>query len=250
VTAYRYLFAVARTLRAEDVAGTPGFHGAPLDVVTHAGLSVVVCDVDPAEFGQEALPTNLEDLAWLEWAARIHNEVVWRVVANATCAPLRLVTVCSDDDSVRAKVDALRTELDDVLDRVEGRQEWSLKVLAPARTSPEPVTASAPASGADYLRRKKEIADRRRALDEDASRAAQELHQVASAHAVASRRLAPQDPRLTGRTEAMVLNAAYLVEDNAHRAFRDAVTAAADECGHISVELGGPWPPYSFAVLG
>ena len=213
----------------------------------------MVCDVELAEFGEHPLASNLEDLAWLEWAARTHNEVVWQVAGLATCAPLRLVTVCSDDDSVRAKVDALRADLEEVLDRVEGRQEWSLKVLVPQRPAAESVAAPAAArsapSGADYLRRKREAADRRRELGEDAARSAHDLHDVASRHAVASRRLPAQDPRLTGRPETMVLNAAYLVEADSHEEFRSVVLAAAGERPQVSVELDGPWPPYSFAVL-
>jgi hypothetical protein len=253
IGAARYVFAVARNLRPEALAGVTGFHRAPLEVVEHGGLSAVVCDVDLAEFGEQPLSRNLEDLAWLEWAARTHNEVVWRVAGCATCAPLRLVTVCRDDDSVRAKVDGLRVDLEKVLDSVEGRQEWSLKVLVP-RSTPDPVSAApaatAPTSGADYLRRKREAADRRRELGEDTARIAHELHTVASSLAVASRRLAPQDPRLTGRTESMVLNAAYLVEADAHEEFAAAVHAEGERRDHILVELDGPWPPYSFAVLG
>ncbi|WP_028653509.1 GvpL/GvpF family gas vesicle protein [Nocardioides halotolerans] len=246
----RYVFAVARSLRAEDLADTVGFHDVPLDVVSHRGLSAVVCDVELAEFGEEALTKNLEDLAWLEWAARTHDGVVWRVAGLATCAPLRLVTVCSDDDSVRAKVDALHGDLEAVLDRVEGRKEWSLKVLAPAPVEREPVPApSGASSGADYLRRKREAAGRRRELGEQALQAAEVLHRVASEHAVASRRLAPQDPRLTGRPEPMVLNGAYLVEADQHESFRAAVAAAAELRDDVSIELEGPWPPYSFAVL-
>jgi hypothetical protein len=246
----RYVFAVARGLRAADLAGTSGHHGAPLRVVEHERLSAVVCDVDLAEFGEQPLAENLEDLAWVERVARAHNEVVWKVASCATCAPLRLVTVCSDDDSVRAKVDALRADLEQVLDRVEGRQEWSLKVLVPRRPAPELAPTPAATSGADYLRRKREVADQRRGQSEEAARAAHELDEVARAHSVAARRLAPQDPRLTGRSDAMVLNAAYLVEADSHETFRSAVLAAAGQRAQVSVELDGPWPPYSFAVLG
>jgi hypothetical protein len=246
----RYVFAVARDLRAEELAGTAGFHGLPLHVVEHDGLSAVVCDVDLAEFGEQPLADNLEDLTWVERTARTHNEVVWKVAGSATCAPFRLVTVCTDDDSVRAKIDALRADLETALDRVEGRQEWSLKVLVPRRPAAELASTPAAASGSDYLRRKREAAEQRRGQSEDAARAAQELDKVARAHAVATRRLPPQDPRLSGRAETMVLNAAYLVEADAHETFRSAVHTASERHAEVSVQLDGPWPPYSFAVLG
>ncbi len=247
----RYVFAVARGLRSADLRNTRGFRDAPLRVIDHAGLSAVVCDVGLEEFGEEPLTRNLEDLVWLERVARTHNDVVWAVAAQATCAPLRLVTICSDDDSVRSRVDALRVDLDRVLDRVEGRQEWSLKLLAHREASSEPATAGGvPGSGAEYLRRKKELAQRRRELDDGATAAASQLHEVAHQHAVASRRLPPQDPRLTGRTEPMVLNAAYLVDAAQGEAFAATVRAEAARLPEVTMELDGPWPPYSFAVLG
>jgi hypothetical protein len=246
----QYVFAVARDLRRDDVEGVRGFHGAPLRLVDHAGLSAVVCDVDLDEFGEEPLKRNLEDLTWLEWVARGHNDVVWSVASGATCAPLRLVTVCSDEGSVRARVDALRADLEEVLDRVEGRREWSLKILVAHGSPVEAGSVSGPTSGSDYLRRKREESVRRRDIADDAVSAAREVHEAARSHAVASRQLPPQDPRLTGRSEPMVLNAAFLVEADEEDGFATAVREAAEPHTHVTVELQGPWPPYSFAVLG
>ena len=67
--------------------------------------------------------------------------------------------------------------------------------------------------------------------------------------AVAGRRLSPQDPRLTGRPEPMTLNAAYLVGADADEQFRAAVAELAVAHPDVTVELAGPWPPYSFATL-
>ena len=67
--------------------------------------------------------------------------------------------------------------------------------------------------------------------------------------AVAARRLAIQDPRLTGRAEPMILNAAFLVPEESDRSFAAEVQRTAGQRSGITVELQGPWPPYSFAVL-
>jgi hypothetical protein len=246
----RYLFAVARGLDGAGLAGHAGLRGAPLEVVTHEDLQAVVCDVDLAEFGAEALATNLEDLDWLEEVARAHNDVVWRAAEEATVAPMRLVTICADDQSVRARIEVLRQDLNDVLDRVEGRREWSLKVLAPRAEEPHPVAATTgPTSGADYLRRKREAAARRRSAGDEVERAAEEIHAAAVERSVAARRLPPQDPRLTGRAEAMALNCAYLVADEESDDFVAAVRNEGRNHPQVSVEVEGPWPPYSFAVL-
>ena len=71
---------------------------------------------------------------------------------------------------------------------------------------------AAPLSGADYLRRKKQASEARRSGDEAAGRLVESLYESLASRTVASRRLAPQDPRLTGHEGTMLLNAAYLVE--------------------------------------
>jgi hypothetical protein len=245
----RYLFAVARGLTAEALREQAGLGGSELEVVEHRGLQAVVCTVDLEEFGEDALARNLEDLGWLEKVARTHNDVVWAVADRATVAPMRLVTICADDASVRSRVDAHHDGLVQALDNVEGRREWSVKVLVAPQPTAEPEVAEAPASGAAYLMRKREQAARRRSAGEDAAAMAERVHAALAEASVASRRLAPQDARLTGRTETMVMNGAYLVPEADHDPFLALVQKIDESEPAAIVEVGGPWPPYSFAVM-
>lgn len=247
----RYLFAVARGLDPASLDGVPGLRDRPLEVVDHLGLQAVVCDVDLAEFGEDALPDHLEDLAWLEEVARHHNDVVWQVADSATVAPMRLVTICSDDASVRRRVEDNEEGLARALDNVEGRREWSVKAYAVKEevAAPAPAARSGAGAGAAYLQRKKEQAARRQQASDRSLSTAQEVHEVLARRAVASRRLAPQDARLTGRSEPMILNSAYLVPDEESDAFVEAVRRLQDSVSGATVEAQGPWPPYSFAVL-
>lgn len=258
----RYLFAVARgSDLPKRLSGRTGLRHAPLEVVTHDDLSAVVCSVDLEEFGEAALARNLEDLRWLEEVARAHNDVVLAVADHATVAPMRLVTICADDSSVRSRVQALYDDLVAALDRVEGRREWSVKVLlTPQAAESEAVAAPAPAAdtaatgagsgvGTAYLRRRREQATRRQSSREWGVRLADEVYSALAADSVAARRLPPQDPRLTGRRETMVLNAAYLVAAEDGAAFREAASRAVAADAGASIEVDGPWPPYSFATL-
>jgi hypothetical protein len=249
----RYLYAVSRGLEPSDLAGVPGLDGAALELVHHEGLVAVVSDVDLAEYGEEGLRRNLEDLGWLERAARGHDTVVQTAARAAPTAPLRLATICYDDGAVHQRLREWYDDLVAVLDRIEGRLELSVKVVAPPRTaaSPRPVAAaSAPGAGAAYLRQKQ--SERRARVDDEAAAAdaAARVHDELASASVASRLLPAQDPRLTGHEGTMVLNGAYLVEAEHVAAF----TALADrltgelEPG-LTVDCRGPWPPYSFAVL-
>jgi hypothetical protein len=247
-----YLFAVARGLSTDGLGGHEGLRAAPLRVVEHGRLQAVVCSVDLEEFGEAALTQHLEDLAWVEEVARRHNEVVWLVAQHATAAPARLVTIFAGDDSVRRMLAEREADLGPSLDAIEGCQEWSVKlygVAAPAQeAAPTPVGAGA-GSGAAYLQRKKAAAQQRRAASETSAQLAEAVYRSLGETAVAARRLAPQDPRLTGRREPMVLNAAFLVPAERGQEFHDAVRGLDDGGGAVTAEVAGPWPAYSFATL-
>ena len=247
-----YLFAVGRGLDSSVLSGVEGLDGEALQIVDWRDLQAVVCAVDLDEFGEESLARNLEDLTWLERVARTHNDVVFAIAATGTVAPMRLVTICEGQSSVRDRIEALYEDLSSALDRVEGRREWSVKVHAGAAAQPpqELVDSdNAMGSGAAYLQRKRAAADRRRAVGERSLHVAEEIHGELAAVAVAARQLPPQDPRLTGRAEPMILNGAYLIPVDEGSAFRARVERVGETHPGATVEVEGPWPPYSFATL-
>ncbi len=249
----RYLYAIARGLDATAVDGVVGLDGAPVETVEHRGLTAVVSSVDLNEYGEEGLRRNLEDLSWLEKVARGHDTVIHAVAGAAATAPLRLATICLDDDGVRARLDEWHDALETALDRVEGRAEWAVKAYS---RSDAPSSAEAPAeettgkgAGLAYLQRKKSQAQQQAQSHERAMQVAEDVHQALAARCVASRRLAPQDPRLTGHEGVMTLNGAYLVEEADGDAFAAAVQELAEAYPDAHLTVAGPWPPYSFASL-
>jgi hypothetical protein len=246
----RYLYAVCRGLDPAALEDVPALGAGPLEVVDVLDLQAVVSEVDLDEFGEEGLRRNLEQLPWVERAARGHDAVVHACASVAPTAPMRLATVCLDDESVRVRLQEWYDALVDALARVEGRQEWSVKVFAhaPTRTTTE---AAEPAvmGGAAYLRRKKAAGEERRAAEAKALAAAEQVDLALRDLAVATRRLRPQDPRLSGASGTMLLNGAYLVDARSANAFADRVAALGAEHPEVSVACGGPWPPYSFATL-
>jgi hypothetical protein len=246
----RYLYAITRDLDPEVLIAVPALGGGRLEIVEHQGLAVVVSSVDLEEYGEEGLTRNLERLEWLEEVARGHDAVVQALAAHGPTAPLRLATICLDDAGVRRRVEEWHAALEQVLDRVDGRMEWSVKVLTPART-PEPAAASAgeKVGGAEYLRRKKAQTEGRLAADEAAVRTAHHIHEALASCTVASRTLPPQDPQLTGHEGTMVLNAAYLVGTGDEAVFVSEVQALQQAHPDVVLDHRGPWPPYSFAML-
>jgi Gas vesicle synthesis protein GvpL/GvpF len=249
----RYLYAVCRGLELSDLEGVSGLDGSPLELVHDEGLVAVVSDVDLDEYGEEGLRRNLEDLGWLEHAARGHDAVVQAAARVVPTAPLRLATICFDDNAVHERLREWYGDLVRVLDRIEGRLELSVKVLAapgPAAQPRQVAAASTPGAGADYLRQKQ--SESRARVDEEAAAAdaAARVHDELASVSVASRLLPAQDPRLTGHEGTMVLNGAYLVEAEEVGAFTTLAHRLADQLeAGLTLDCRGPWPPYSFAVL-
>ncbi|HET6625149.1 MAG TPA: GvpL/GvpF family gas vesicle protein [Nocardioidaceae bacterium] len=248
----RYLYAITRNVDPSPLGSTPALSGGRLDVVEHRGLTAVVSDVDLREFGQEGLRENLERLEWLEKVARGHDTVVQAVASLGPTAPLRLATICLDDEGVRRRLDEWHDALHVVLDRVEGRMEWSVKAFADpvqAGVDTSGVPEPAQGGGAAYLQRKKSEQTAREHREADAARVAGEIHDALAASSSASRRLPAQDPQLTGHTGTMTLNGAYLVDLDEVAEFEATFHRLQKEHPDAALALQGPWPPYSFAVL-
>lgn len=248
----RYLYAISRGLDPGALSGSTGLRGAPLELVGHRDLVGVVSDVPLAEFGEEPLRQNLERLDWLEQVARDHDAVVQAAAMAGPTAPMRLAVICHDDAAVVHRLDQWHDDLVAVLDRVEGRAEWSVKVVVPDPEEVDGGPSAQPApdgGGAAYLRRRKAETEARRDHQERLRRLGDEVHAQLATGVVASRVLPPQDPQLTGHRGTMVLNGAYLVDVDEGDRFAELVDRVSRSTPGASVEAGGPWPPYSFAVL-
>jgi hypothetical protein len=244
-----YLYAITRPVPPNALDGLRGVADAPVRTIDDGELACLVSTVALAEFGEGALRANLEDLGWLERTARQHDAVVRAGMRLTTTLPLRLATICSDDASARDRLHRLDRVTLDTLAALDGREEWGLKLFAPADGAAAPEVLATALSGAAYLRRRRADLEQRDHAAERAVEDADAMFRRLAGHAVDARRHRPQDQRLTGAAQPMVLNAAFLVERERVDEFRDAVDEVGRERGEGAVVLTGPWPPYSFAAV-
>ncbi|MEU2247224.1 GvpL/GvpF family gas vesicle protein [Streptomyces sp. NPDC019224] len=230
----------------------PGVDGHPLHPVTAGGLCALVSLVPADTFGRHGLAAQLEDLARLETLARSHHAVVDAAFAETPVLPMRLATVYLDETRVAGMLVRRRGEFEDLLGRLEGHVELGMKVYADPRTADAPAPATAAPAGAGagraYLRQRQ--AYRRRG--EDTYRAASDLVGRAArlAQDVVTSRVVhrPQQGQLASRPGVNVANEAYLVPRARTEELRRALTGLADGVPGVSVEVTGPWAPYSFAT--
>ncbi|MGW7682882.1 GvpL/GvpF family gas vesicle protein [Kribbella sp. NPDC054772] len=247
-----YVYAVGRHLDEQLIADLEGVGGGPVRAIVHRDLTVLVSTVRLAEFGESALRRNLENLDWVERTARRHDEIVRRSAASTTAlAPFRLVTIYRSDAAVCDRIEELYDDLVVALERIDRRGEWSVKVYDRPVSTPASPTARSDSVGAGvaYLERRRTQIQQQREAAADKAVVADQLFWDLVPVAAATRRLAPQDRRLTGRSAAMITNATFLVDDQRRTEFLDLVDVLRTRYPSLDIEVNGPWPPYSFAAL-
>lgn len=229
---------------ADVPAGLPDA-SAPRLLAVHQGLWLVSCRVPVSVYGAAALTRHLEDLEWVAARALAHAAVVEHFIDADALVPMKLFTLFANDERALAHVRDDRPQLEPILDRVAGREEWGVRVSydASAAAREQGPADPAPASGRDFLLRKKRVRDESRRPPAGSREAADAAHHELAAHAADSRR---RDSAIGPR---VLLDSAYLVDRVEREGFEQAVEAAAKRLRDAQCELTltGPWPPYNFS---
>ena len=248
-----WAYAIVAAQAAPSV-GAPGVAGGAVDAVTDDELGVLVSEVPRDEFDAEPLRANLNDLAWLERVAREHERVLDELLAQTTIVPLRLCTLFDDADGARHMLERERAALADALARLEGRQEWGIKLLVDgdrlaATAAPGGDTAHGE-GGAAYLARRRQERATREAARATATEIVDDVDGALRAQALDAVRLPPQNRELSGLSGDMLLNGAYLVDSDQVDALRATVDALQERYADHGAQIvvTGPWPPYNFAA--
>ncbi len=257
-----YVYAVGRAeeeLRAV-ARETSGLYGEPLHAIEYEGLAVLASPVPAADFHEQALKAQLEQLDRLETLARIHDGVVAQAGTRTTVLPMRLATVYVDTERVAEMLRQGYDQFTSLLDYLTGHQEWGVKVYALAAPAARPSSpVSRPSAGSEnpvspgraFLQERR--AQRRSRQDAFRAAGAVAARVTEAATAFARDRVAhrpQQGGPLATKAGENISNEAYLVPAEHAAAFRDELTALGDAAAGVHVEVTGPWAPYSFATPG
>jgi Gas vesicle synthesis protein GvpL/GvpF len=250
---WAYCVTRAQDRSPADVAGVDPAR--LVERVVAGELAVWVSRVPLDEFGEGSLRENLNDFAWLERVARRHEAVLEGALAAGTIVPLRLCTIFADPDGAGRMLRERHETLTAALDRLAGRQEWTVKLLldrerleaAAGGDAPEPVAPAG--SGTAYLSRRRSERRAGEGAERLAATLADEVHarlREWAEDAVVGR---PQNRELSGHQGWMALNGAYLVEATRAGQLRDIVAELGERHRDLGarLEVGGPLPPFNFA---
>jgi hypothetical protein len=245
MSAASYAYALARPFDPTRAAGLAGVDGAAIHLVRHQELVAVVSPLAPAKTDETDLRARLERLTELEAIARAHHGVVAAIAACAPTLPLRLATIHRSDERVAQLLQKEYRRFCETLDRLAGRVELGAKIYV---QHPGPSAEGVmPVVGRDYLRYRREQRDRRKQAWQHATTAAERVDAVLARLAVDRRQHRAQSAELRAARGENVLNVAYLVDAGRAEELAARARRLGAESPHVTIEITGPWPPYSFA---
>lgn len=248
-----YVYGLIR-LADDDGSRLPlGIDGAPVHIVAEGEFGALSSCL-PGDLDKEMLDPDAAKNAVLA-----HHGVLQAASDRETVLPLRFGTVFSDDAGIRTALAAHHGVLAAALQHLQGSREWGVKIFvdrdvlsrglsSPALIDAEQELAEAPQGKSFFLKRR--IAEMRDAESERAI--AHDLASIRLQLCEASRGEAAmncQTAAVTGRSDDMVWNGAYLVARSAEAHFFAVVRCLEEmfEARGYHCAINGPWPPFNFA---
>jgi hypothetical protein len=252
-----YVYAIARAThpmpqRAEAIDGSDR-----LGKITAGELAAFVTPVDDVDFSQGVIDARAKDVEWLGAIGYRHQSVMNALMHGGTIIPLRAFTLFASEDSLRRHLEKESAKLTKLLDRLDGKQEWTLRIefdpqlwsealvrrVDSLRTLSDEIAGAA--AGKAFLLRKK--------LDDEKKRASREAEQqvVSEVEAAVMEKLECDTVAETRQQRSGAFPQINILIERDEEArleeLRDALTRRYAAEG-VTLALTGPWPPYTFAV--
>lgn len=256
-----YVYGITRRIDGLPLAEKGIDAACPVYALPDGNIQAIVSEVSLAEFGEEALEANVQDLQWLAERVRAHESILEAILPHCTLIPMRFCTIFLSESRVREMLAERHDDYINTLTRLDGRKEWGVKVYVDSAIIAQRVgdisdkvknlemEMAEKSGGAAYLWKKR--LDEAVAVETDRVNieVAQRSHDLFSGYAEES----VTNP-LQGRegAEEMILNGAYLVADERLGAFEAELSGLEDEYVALgfSFRASGPWPPYNFVGKG
>jgi len=254
VTSILYVYAIARdavTPEGEAVDASNRFGTTCSD-----GVCAVFTPVDADAFSQEVIDQRAGDLEWLGAIGYRHQAVMTDLMKRTTIVPLRAFTLFRGEESLRAYLHEHASTLAKTLQRLDGKQEWTLRIeLEPSKWS-EALTsrvaslrnlndeiAAAPPGKAFLL--KKKLGDEKKR----ASQSAEDDLVGEIEREIAAKLRCETVAESRQRREGAFPQITVLINRDEEAVLQELQTALNERYGAegVTVALLGPWPPYTFA---
>jgi len=172
--------------------------------------------------------------------------------------PLRFCTIYKNQESLFKAIIPYKEKILNFLDYTADKTEWSVKVFcdkemfvkySDKNKEPSATTdQTSLLSGEAYLLAKKMRKIKEENFKQDLQMYLKDIDFTLSQFAESYRHLQCTDKSIHGRPLDMVMNTAFLVEQQTFTMFKDTLDMLAEKYRNegLAFEFSGPWPPYNF----
>lgn len=217
--------------------------------------------VSEKEFGQQAFEKNLKNIDWVKNKALIHQQLVDEVFQQVTIIPLKFGSVFTSEEQLIASIKPKINHYLAILDQIEGKSEWSLKLYfdkdkldAALQKSDEMQqvqnTIANASPGKQFLLKKSLEKQKKELLKVTLNRYRKEAYAGFKNLMQECKVKDNQSQEMTGNPDQMILNVVGLqsnkdTAENLQQIFKEKYTFPEG----IYSSLTGPWPPYNFLQI-
>lgn len=229
-----------------------------VESIVEGSLSAFCTPIDLRDYSQSAVDAHAGDLDWLGAIGYRHQGVMQALMSGGTVIPLRAFTLFGSRQMVEAQLRSGRDQFLKVLERLDGKQEWTLRIefdpqkwnealtsrVASLRALVEQMNSAAP--GKAFLLKKKLDEERKRVCRDAEKQVVSEIEQEVLRELACDTVAESREQRDGGFPQINVL----LNRDEEHR-LQDLhrELSARYESEGITLAVTGPWPPYTFASI-
>jgi hypothetical protein len=237
----------------EDISlFSTGFENNNIYTIRFKDIWAVVSDVSKEQFSQEAVNKNVQNMQWLIEYAPLHENIVTNIVKKTTIVPLKFCTIFKNEKRVKEMLEEKYGAVKENLDRLNGKEEMSLKVFANtdaikkelAKNSPEiqqlEEEKATKTPGAAYFVQQKIDMLLKDKIQQRVVTTIKEIYSETAKHATDATK------NQVLKEKDMVLNAAFLVEKKSLEEFIQEMNIIKEKYPSLQIRITGPFAPYNF----
>ena len=262
-----YLYCLRKKTKDAPAITTKGIDGkGEVFILPYREIEAVVSKISLEEFGSEEIQKRAqEDLSWVKEKALAHEKVIEEAMRNKdnvlSVIPMRFGTIFKEKAGLEKTLNKDYSKIKEVLERIQGKQEWGVKVYLREREKfvdvikekneaikeKEKEIASLPEGMGYFMEEEiKELISKE--ADKELNNIMEVLFESLKKHTADSVKNKILEKELTARREPMVFNAAYLVPEEKIEDFKKEIEDLNQkmQAKGFYLEYGGPWPAYNF----
>ena len=251
-----YLYGFTRVLPILSIQGTGVDGRTPVLLHRCSDVAAVISSIALDQFCGPSGERNMRDIGWVGPRAVRHEAVVEEVMRRSPVLPARFGTIFLSVEGLGKLLPICRNKILGFLDHVTDKEEWSVKGFLYSKKAKkklydqllagETERLAALTPGLRYFQAKRIRNKIDKQLNNRLEEVVKGIGETMNAYAsdFCQRNPLPRDA--TGND--MIMNWAYLIHRDSVADFCvqvDRMNAKHDHEG-LSLELSGPWPPYSF----